>query len=115
LVAAVGLKSRYADTRRHFDPLQHIAGLRIDPPHIALVAFPCAVPKLAIDPGNAGDEAVGFDGAQDRARGWIDLMDLAVPIRADPKRAFGPGEAGVAAPPGAGMVATTRSVFGSIL
>src|SRR6185437_4891501 len=43
------------------------------------------------------DEAVGLDGAQDRARVRIDLMDLAVPIRADPERAFGPGKSGVAA------------------
>src|SRR6185437_6912338 len=43
------------------------------------------------------DEAVGLDGAQDRARVRIDLMDQAGPVRADPERAFGPGEPGVAA------------------
>ena len=34
---------------------------------LALVAFPGAVPQLAVDPGHAGDEAVRLDGAHDRA------------------------------------------------
>ena len=75
-------------------------GLRIDAPQIALVAFPGAVPELAVDPGDAGDEAVGLDGAQDRAGFGIDLMDLALAVLPDPERAFGPGEAGVAAAAG---------------
>src|SRR6202035_2406588 len=55
------------------------------------------VPELAVDPGHAGDEAVGLDGAQDRSGLRIDLIDFAGAVVPDPQRAFGPGEPGVAA------------------
>src|SRR5204863_6179101 len=77
LIAAVGFKPRHADAGRHIEFLQNFSGLRIDAAHIALLAFPGAVPKLALDPGDAGDEAVGLDGAKDRSCFGIDLMDFA--------------------------------------
>ena len=65
-----------------------------------VVAFPGAVPELAVDPGDAGDEAVGLDRAEHRPGLRIDLVDLAVAVLADPERAFGPGQAGIAAAAG---------------
>src|SRR6516225_9431530 len=73
LIAAIGFEPRYGDAARHLDPLQHFSGLRIDAPQITLVVFPGAVPQLAIDPGDAGDEAFGFDGAKDRSGLRVDL------------------------------------------
>ena len=65
-VAAVGLEPRHADVGRHLELLQDLARFRIDPPQLALVVFPGAVPQLALDPGDAGDEAVGLDRAKNR-------------------------------------------------
>ena len=70
---------------------------RVDAADVALVAFPGAVPQLAVDPGHAGDEAVGLDGAQDGAGLGIDLVDLAIAVLPHPQAALGPGEARVAA------------------
>src|SRR5262249_1000737 len=64
------------------------------PPQLALLGFPGAVPQRALDPGDAGDEAVAVDAAQDLAGFGIDLVNLAVAILADPQRALGPGQAG---------------------
>src|SRR5690349_15230618 len=94
LIAAIGFEARDTGAGRHRDRFQHFAGLRIDAAHIALIAFPGAVPKLAIDPGHAGDDAIAFDGAQDRAAPRIELMDLAGARLSDPQRAFSPGKAG---------------------
>ena len=80
--------------------LQYLSRSGIDPPQFALVAFPGAVPELAVDPGDAGDEAVGLDGAKNRPGCGIDLMDLPLPILPDPQRPFGPGEPRVAAAAG---------------
>src|SRR5262245_22045688 len=74
--------------------------MRIDAPQITLVVFPGPVPQLPIDPSDTGDEAFGFDGAKNRSGLGVDLMDLALPIFAHPKRALGPGKSGVAAAPG---------------
>src|SRR5215472_10667943 len=63
-VAAVGLEPRHLHSRWHVELLQHLAGLGIDPAHVAFTFFQRAVPELAIDPGHAGDEAVRFDRAQ---------------------------------------------------
>src|SRR6516225_8568485 len=90
-IASIGLESRDACASRHFEPLQHLAGFGINPPHIAL---------FAIHPGDAGDEAVGLDRAEDRPGLRVDLMNFSRPILADPERAFGPGEAGVTAAAG---------------
>jgi hypothetical protein len=57
LIGAIGLEPRHADAGRHFEPLQDFSGLRIYAPQIALIVFPGAVPELALDPGDAGDEA----------------------------------------------------------
>jgi hypothetical protein len=43
-------------------PLENLSRPRVDAPQFALVTFPGAVPELSIDPGNAGDEAVGLAG-----------------------------------------------------
>src|SRR5580658_2506249 len=97
LIAAIGFEPRHAHSVRHLEALQNLSRLRIDAPQIALVTFPGAVPEFAIDPGDAGDHAVGLDGAKDRPGFGIDLMDLPAPRLAYPKRPFGPGEPRVAA------------------
>ena len=60
-----------------------------------VVAFPRAMPQLALDPRHAGHEAVRFDGAGHGAGGRVDLADLAVAVLADPQAALGPGQARV--------------------
>src|SRR5262249_40281191 len=96
-IAAIGLEPRHAHARRHLDPLQDLSRSRIDPPHVALVAFPSAVPELAVDPGDAGNDAVGFDGAKNDSRFRIDLMDLPASVLPNPERPFGPREPRVTA------------------
>ena len=93
--------------------LQHLAGLRIDAPQVALVAFPGAVPQLAVDPGDAGDEAVGLDGAQDRSRSR-DRSDGSCARGTAPTQSVPSAQARPESPPppGAGIVASTRPVFG---
>ena len=70
---------------------------RIDPPHITLIAFPGAVPEVAVDPGDPGDKAVRLDGAKNRPRFRIDLMDFPVAILPHPERPFSPREPRVTA------------------
>ena len=78
---------------------QDLSRSRIDSPHIALVTTPGAVPELAVDPGDPGDDAVGLDGAKNCPRLGIDLMDLPAPMlphpepfgAADPRRRRAPG------------------------
>src|SRR3954469_4208130 len=62
-VATIGFKPRDSGSRRHSEAFQHFASLGIDASDIALLVLPCAVPELAVDPGDARDEAIGFDGA----------------------------------------------------
>src|SRR5512132_1165846 len=99
-IAAIGLETRYRRSGRHNELFENFSGLRIDAPQFALVALPGAVPQLAVDPGDAGYEAIGFDRPKDRSRLRIDLMDLLVPILPDPERAFGPCEPRVTTAPG---------------
>src|ERR1700720_2137648 len=66
LIATVAFQARHPDTGRHIELLQDLTRLRIDPPQIAFVTFPSAMPKLSIDPGDPGDEAAALDGAQNR-------------------------------------------------
>src|SRR5439155_18510881 len=66
LIAAIGLEPRNADSGRHLEPLQDLSRSRIEPPQVALVTFPGAVPQLSVDPGDPGDEAVGLDRAKNR-------------------------------------------------
>src|SRR6266567_4038599 len=100
LIAAIGLEPRHAHSGRHLESLQDLSRSRIDSPQIALVTFPGAVPELAVDPGDPGDEAVGLDGAKNRPCLGIDLMDLPVPILPHPERPFGPREPRVTAAAG---------------
>src|SRR5512138_1630137 len=79
-IAAVGLESGHDNSPRHLELLQDFSRSRIDSPHIAFITFPGAVPQLAVNPGDAGDEPVRLDGANDRTCLGIDLMNLAVPI-----------------------------------
>ena len=64
LITAIGLEPQNAHSGRHLEPLQDLSRSRIDPPQIALVTFPGTVPELSVDPGDPGDEAVGFDRAK---------------------------------------------------
>src|SRR5215510_6354802 len=100
LIAAIGFEPRHTRSTWHLEPFQNLSGSRIDAPHIALVTFPGAVPELAVDPGDPGDDAVRLDGAKDRARLGIDLVDLAVPMLAHPERPFGPRQPRVTAAAG---------------
>src|SRR5262249_53282391 len=84
----------------HVEPFQDLARSRIDSPQIALIAFPRAVPQLAVDPGDAGDEAVGFDRPEYRPRLGIDLIDLAIPILSHPESPLGPRQPRITAPAG---------------
>jgi hypothetical protein len=93
----IGLEPRHPYSRRHLELLQDLSRSRIDPPHVALVAFPSAVPELAVDPGDAGNDAVGFDGAKNSSRFGIDLMDLPASVLPYPQRAFRPREPRVTA------------------
>src|SRR5271170_3680855 len=79
-IAAIGFEPRHTHSRRHLYPLQNLSRLGIDPPHIALLTLPGAVPQLAVRPGDSGDDAVRFDGAKDRPCFGIDLMDLPAPM-----------------------------------
>src|SRR5438105_8558939 len=51
LIATIGLEPRNHHSGRHLEPVQDLSRSRIDPPQIALVAFPGAVPELSVDPG----------------------------------------------------------------
>ena len=96
-IAAIGLEPRNEDAGRHRDLFQEVSRSGIDSPQLALVTFPGGVPELSVDPGDPGDEAVGLEGAKNRACLGIDLVDLPVPILPDPERPFGPREPGAAA------------------
>src|SRR5258706_7995286 len=87
-IHAVGFESRHARAGGHVELFQHLAGLSIHSSQLALVPFPGAVPEFAIEPRDAGDETVGLERSQYRARGRIDLVNLAFAIVADPQRAF---------------------------
>src|SRR2546426_161246 len=50
------------------------------------------MPQLSVNPGDAGDEALGLDRAKDCTSLRIDLIDFSVPILPDPQRSFSPGE-----------------------
>src|SRR5262245_44981795 len=96
-IGSIGLEPRNGESGRHRDRLEHLSCLRIDSPEITLLAFPCAVPELAVDPGHSSDMAVALDRAQDFSGLRIDLMDLPLPVLPDPERSFGPGQSRVSA------------------
>jgi hypothetical protein len=76
LITAIGLKPRDLDFGGHVNFLQNLSGSRINSAKIAFVAFQSCVPELTIDPGDSSDEAIGLDGAKNRPRVRIDLMNL---------------------------------------
>ena len=47
-IAAVRFEPRHGDARRHFQSFLHVAGSGVDPPQVAAIIFPRAVPQLAI-------------------------------------------------------------------
>src|SRR5690606_10597468 len=91
---------RDAYARGHLHTLLNFATARIDTAQFALVTFPRGVPQLAIHPRHASDEAIGLDGAQNRTRFRIDLMDLAFAILTHPKTTLGPRQSRIAAAAG---------------
>src|SRR5262249_20389491 len=99
-IAAVRLDPRHAHATRHLEPLQHPSRSWIDSSHIALAAFQGGVPELAVDPGDAGHEAVGLDRAQNRAGLRIDLVDFPGAVLPDPERPLRPREPGIRAAAG---------------
>lgn len=101
-IAAIGLKARNADARGHLQLFEDLARLGIDSPQFVVVPFPRAVPQLTLDPCDAGDETIGLDGAKNRSRLRIDLVNLAFPILTDPERTFRPCESRVSAIAGRG-------------
>src|SRR5437660_72266 len=101
-IAAIGLEPRNAHSGRHLERFQDLPRSRIDSPQIALATFPGGMPELSVDPGDPGDEALGFDRAKNRPCLGIDLMDLPVPILPHPERPFRPREPRVAAAAGSG-------------
>src|SRR4051794_12747898 len=63
-IAAIGLEAGHAGAGRQLEPLQNLARSRIDSSHVAVVTFPGSVPELAVDPGDAGHDAIGLDGSK---------------------------------------------------
>ena len=58
------------------------------------------MPELAVDPGDAGNDAVGLDGAKNGSRFGIDLMDPPPSVLPHPERPFRPREPRVTAAAG---------------
>src|SRR5689334_12586554 len=87
-----------ADPRatRHLQSFKHLPVVRIDPTEIALLAFPSAVPQLAVDPGNTRDETIRFDRAQDGAGFGVNLAYFAGTVLAHPERPLRPRQSRVA-------------------
>lgn len=92
VIAAIGFEARYACSAGHIDLAQNLTCSGVDLPHIALVSFPGAMPKFTIDPRYPGDEPVRLEGAKNRPRLGIDLMDHPSSVLSDPERSFGPGK-----------------------
>ena len=55
------------------------------------------MPEFAVDPGDAGNDTVGLDGAQNGSRLGIDLVNLPAAVLPHPERAFRPRKTRVAA------------------
>src|ERR1700748_2086259 len=92
-VAAIRLKAGNVGSLGHVDLLKNIPGVRIDPAQIALLAFPGGVPEFSIQPADAGDEAVGLDGAKNWTGLGIDLMYIPVSVLPHPQSPFSPRQA----------------------
>src|SRR4029077_7502399 len=81
---AVGLETAHDDARRHLETLEDLTRLGIDATKIAALVLHGAVPELAVHPGDAGDEAIRFDRAQDGAGLGVALAGLAGAVRGSP-------------------------------
>jgi len=90
LIGTIGFQARHACSRWHFETLQYLSRLWIHAPDVAFVTFPGAVPELSIDPGNAGDNAIGLDGTKYRPCFRINLMDFPAPTLSNPECTLGP-------------------------
>ena len=110
---AVGLEPTHGDTGGHLESLGDFARLRIDAAELALLGLHGAVPELAVHPGDAGDEAIRFDRAQNSAFLRVDLVDLAGAGLSNPERPLGQVRPESRPCEGAGMVATTWPERGS--
>src|SRR6185369_9122943 len=101
-VAPVRLQPAHRRPRGHRQAGQHLTRPGVDPADVGVAAFPRPVPELAVVPGDAGDEAVRLDRAQDRARFGIDPVDLPVEVLPHPQRPLAPGQPRVAPAAGGG-------------
>src|SRR3569623_1327060 len=97
-VAAVGLEAADHGPLGHGQPLQHLAGLRVDAADVRGAPFPGSVPQLAVDPGHARDESVRLDGAQDGAAVGIDQVDLPRRVLPDEAGPLGPRQPRILSP-----------------
>jgi hypothetical protein len=114
LIAAIGLEPRDAPLRRHLEPLQTspVRGSTRLRSLSSPSQVPCqSSPSIQVTPVTKRLDSI----VRRIAPGLgIDLMDLPAPIVPHPQRPFRPREPRVAAAAGAGIVASTRPVFGSI-
>ena len=85
-----------------------------DRPQIALVTFPGHMPELSVEPGDPGDEAVGLDRAKNRPCFGIDLIAFSGPDISPTESVPSAHASPEPLPSGAGIVASTRPVCGSI-
>src|SRR4051794_36315501 len=84
-VCSVGFKPADGGAARHLQSFEYGTVFWVDAADIALVSFPCSMPEFTINPGYAGDETVGLDGAENGAGVWVDLVDSAVAVLAYPQ------------------------------
>jgi hypothetical protein len=89
LIATNGLEPQHTHSGPYLEPFQDLSRSRIDSSHVALITFPCALPELAVNPGDPGDQAVGLVGAKSRP--------YPIPIAPHPEHPFGPSEPGITA------------------
>src|SRR5688500_4635761 len=60
-VVAAAFEAADAGVGWHFQALEHGTGGGVDVAELAFIVFPGGVPQLAVDPGDARDEAIGLD------------------------------------------------------
>src|SRR6185369_11277891 len=94
---AVGFHAGHSDALGQFEALEDFARLWIDAADFAPLGFQGGVPEFAVDPGDARDETIRFDRAQDGAGLGVNLVNLAGAVLSHPERPLGPGQARVAA------------------
>src|ERR1051326_6929764 len=94
--SAVALKTGHRNAGGHVELFEDFTRVRIYAAKLAFLGFQCAVPELAVDPGNARDESIRFDGAEDGAGPGVNLVNLAGAVLSNPERPLGPRQARVA-------------------